>query len=369
MAEERRKLRKKAALFCLAIIVLAYVSCGIMGAYDHYMVFNPAEVTAAFLADIHDLVGGVTHLWAPYTDEQLAEMFPTAANVVVWERAGVVLLTLLCGALLAVSGMLFQNVFKNPLAGPGMLGVSSGVSLGVVVLVMMYGTAAAAMTSMRLALCYLFGAAILAFVMGAGKWISGARPFNLVDMLLVGSITAQLLGVVSSFIVLWILDDEAYITYFTISQMLVVDTSLATWVALAVALVASFVPIWLLLFRMNALAFSDTEIRLMGISPAGIKGIALLCGSIMILAAQAHVGMIGMVTLVVPFLARSWFGCEMRKQFAGNVLLGPLLVLLCRDVADLIPFVGDGIGIGSVVGIVILPIIIYVFARGSRAWE
>ena len=89
----------------------------------------------------------------------------------------------------------------------------------------------------------------------------------------------------------------------------------------------------------------------------------------MILAAQIHVGMVSLVSLVVPFLARGWFGCEFNKQLIGNVCIGTVLLLACRDICDLIPFVGDGLAIGSVVSVVAMPLFVVVMARQMREWK
>ena len=151
--------------------------------------------------------------------------------------------------------------------------------------------------------------------------------------------------------------------------MLTVDTSALSWICLGVAALVSIVPIFLLRFQMNSLAFPDDEVRVLGLSGQRLRVVALLCGGIMILAAQVHTGMVGMVSLIVPFLSRSWFGCEFSKQFTGNVCISTVLLLACRDIADLVPFVGDGLAVGSVVGLVALPLFLAVVYRQQRNWE
>ncbi len=108
---------------------------------------------------------------------------------------------------------------------------------------------------------------------------------------------------------------------------------------------------------------------MLGLNYGGLRAAALLCGSVMILAAQVHVGMVSLVSLIVPFLARSLFGCESSRQLIGNLCIGPILLLVCRDITDLIPFIGDGLAIGSVASIVMLPLFVVVMARQMRGWE
>lgn len=375
MVEERRALRRKTIAWMAALAVLAFASLGVTGAagYNYvdsesYQVFSPVEVGYALYLHAYNFIGETSHLFSSHPMSWMLENAP--GYYAVWERAGVVGVTLVCAVLLSVSGMLYQNVFKNPIAGPGMLGVGSGVSLGMMLLVWLYGASAGGFLAERYVFCYGFGAAILAFVILAGRRLSGkGKPFDIVTMLLLGSILSQLLGFIVSYVTLYVMDPSDYAIYYTLSAMLVVDTSPVSWACLGVAAIASLVPVWLLRFRLNALAFDQQEVRLFGINFTLLRAFALVCGAIMILAAQVHTGAVALVSLVVPFLSRSWFGCEFRKQLVGNVCIGTVLLLLCRDIVDLIPFVGDGIAIGSAVSVVALPLFVVIMAKQMRGWE
>lgn len=372
-AERSRFNRRVAA--CLAVLAaLAFVSLGIMGAQGRtylgsheYAFYNPVQVAYALYLRAYNAIATSTHLLGAYSSQWLTDNVPGYWAVI--SRAGVIGITIVCAVLLSTSGMLYQNVFRNPLAGPGMLGVSTGVGLGVMILVLLYGGAAQAMVGQRYALCYGLGAAILAAVMLGGRKLSGPRGTDVVSLLLVGSIFSQMLGFIVSYVTLFVMDDTDYATYFEVSQMLTVDTSALSWICLGIAALVSIVPIFLLRFQMNSLAFPDDEVRVLGLSGQRLRVVALLCGGIMILAAQVHTGMVGMVSLIVPFLSRSWFGCEFSKQFTGNVCISTVLLLACRDIADLVPFVGDGLAVGSVVGLVALPLFLAVVYRQQRNWE
>lgn len=373
--EERRTLHRKVFVSMAVLAVLVFLSLGVTGAAGGgylgsgaYVVYMPAEVARALFEHAYNTFGSISHLYNPHANEWIIENVP--GYWAIPPRAGVVGITLVCAVLLGVSGMLYQNVFRNPIAGPGMLGVSSGVSLGMMLLVAIYGASASGMLAQRYIYCYGLGAAILAFVILAGKRLSGkGRPFDIVTMLLIGAILSQLIGFVVSYVTLFVMEPDQYELYFAVSQMLVVDTSPISWAALGVAALASIVPIYLLRFPLNALAFEGEEVKLFGLNFTGLRALALICGAIMILAAQVHTGMVGMVSLIVPFMARSWFGCEFSKQFTGNMCIGTILLLACRDIADLIPFVGDGIAIGSVVSLIALPLFMMIMARQMRGWE
>ena len=239
-------------------------------------------------------------------------------------------------------------------------------------LVMLYGTAAGEMLKERYLYCYGFGAAILLFVVLAGKKLSGkGKPFDIVTMLLIGSIFGQLAGFVQQYVILFLYGDDETIqnVFIELTQMLTVDTSALSWIVLGIAFAISFIPIYLMRFRMNALAFTEEEVRLFGINFTRLRAIALICGAIMMLAAQIHTGSVGMVSMIVPFMSRSWFGTEFTKQLTGNVCIGTLLLLICRDITDCIPFVGDGLGVGMIVQIVAMPLFAVIMAKHLNTWE
>ena len=81
------------------------------------------------------------------------------------------------------------------------------------------------------------------------------------------------------------------------------------------------------------------------------------------------VGPASSFALVIPFLSRLAFGSEFRKQLWGNVLLGMAVLLVCRDLSALIPFVGVGIPIGTIAGVITLPVFIWATLFARKAWQ
>ncbi|MGI6031924.1 MAG: iron chelate uptake ABC transporter family permease subunit [Coriobacteriales bacterium] len=357
------------------LIVISFFSLCCVGAagqdYSYsgpYWFYTPLQVWDALYLHAYNAIADVTHAFDPRSKEWLLENCP--CYWAVFDKLQVVGITLICAALLSISGMLYQNVFKNPIAGPNMLGASSGIQFGVMLLVAIYGSAATDMVNMRYLLCYGIGAAILVLVMVCGKKLSRrGKPFDILSTVLIGMILGQLLGFVVQYMTLFVMDEQDYQTFYTISQMLTVDTSATSWIVLGIVSVLSILPVYLLRFKMNALSFDEQDVKLLGINYNALRIVALICGAIMMLAAQIHTGVVGMVTLLAPFLARSLFGTEFTKQFTGSICCGMIFLLVCRDITDCIPFVGDGIAIGSVVSIVALPLFILIVVRGMRSWE
>ena len=377
MRADRAAVRRNVIISAVALVIICFFSLCVMGAMGQnyayssaYAFYTPLEVVRALFEHAYNALAQITHSWSAHSNEWIRDNVPGYWGI--WNRLGVVGVTLLCGILLSISGMLYQNVFRNPLAGPGMLGASSGVSLGMLLLVVLYGANAGIMLKERYIFCYGFGAFILIMVVLAGKKLSGkGKPFDIVTMLLIGSIFGQLAGFIQQYVLLFMYGDDTTFQeiYIELTSMLTVDTSALSWACLGIAFLVSFIPIYIMRFKMNALAFEEQEVRLFGLNFTRLRSIALITGAIMLLAAQIHTGMVGMVSMIVPFMSRSWFGTEFSKQLTGNICIGTLLLIICRDITDMIPFVGDGLGIGVIVQIVAMPIFVILMAKHLNSWE
>lgn len=362
---DRAAVRRKNLAFAAALAVAVLVSL-CLGVSRTGVVYSPLDVLGCYAGWLKVNVGALFVPSLALGQADILARYPMYYEVTT--RFVYTVVTLVCGVMLAVSGMLYQNVFRNPIAAPTMLGVSNGISCGLVLLVAAYGTRAAYMTGQRYLYCFAGGVAVLALVMGLGRLASGRRGLNLVDMLLVGTIVSSLLGTVVSYVTNYLFDDAQWLVYYEINNVTDIDASGFTLAVLFVAAAASFVPVFLMRFRLNCIAFADQDMRLLGIKPTLLRFAALACGSLMILTAQTFCGTVSMVSLVVPFIARAVYGSEFRKQLAGNALIGALVLLVCRDAVSFVPFVGDGVPLGTMVTFVTLPAFVGVMAMAQRQW-
>ncbi|MBM6998773.1 iron ABC transporter permease [bacterium] len=284
-------------------------------------------------------------------------------------RVAYTVVTLACGAMLAVSGMLYQLAFRNPIAAPAMLGVSSGAQAAVVALVAGAGAQAAYLTGTRYLYSIVGGLAAMALVLALGALASGrGRGLDMVSTLLIGTIVSSAVGAVSGYVVNYLFDDAQWLAWYAIANVTDLDVSGVTFALLGAALLVALAPVVALRFRLNALSFPDPDARALGVRPLALRALAMACGSVMILVAQALCGAVSMVSLVVPFAARAVFGVEFRRQLAGSVWLGALALMACRDVASLIPLAGTGVPLGSVATIVLLPAFAWVMVAAQRQW-
>ncbi len=365
LAADRARSRTKNLILGGALLVLCVLSLG-LGVSEVGLVYTPAQVWGCVAGWFELNVVAVFDPSAALAKTRILAEYPMYYEVVT--RVVYTAITVICGALLAVSGMLYQTVFRNPIAAPTMLGVSNGVSVGLVALVWLFGTRATYMAGERYLFCFVGGLAVLLLVMGLGRLVSGRRSFNLIDMLLVGSIISSLLGTAVGYVTNYLFDDTLWLVYYELDNATDLDATGFTLAMVTGLAVLSFLPVVIFRFRMNCVAFSDTDMRLFGVNPAVMRFVALAAGSLMILTAQTFCGTVSMVSLVVPFVARAVFGTEFRKQLVGNVLLGALVLLVCRDAIALVPFVGSGIPLGPMVTFVTLPAFVWVMTAAQKQW-
>lgn len=367
---DRASLRRKVAVLVGALLVACALSLGI-GVTTHEL-YGPQEVLNAcgtwFYTTFMHLFQGKN-----YTTVDIQALSPCYYQVL--NRLGITFMAVLCGALLTISGMIYQSVFRNPIAAPTMLGVASGLNIGLLAFVWAYGSAALYATAPHYLYAYGGALAVLIVVLVLSRLVNGKRWFSVVDMLLVGSIISQALGAVVLYVSYYVFDDAQWLVYTTVNEVLTVVTDPLAYVFLIVAFVVSFVPVYVLRFRLNALSFTPAEARGFGVDLYRMRYAALFFATVMVIAAMAHAGMVGMAALVVPFVSRALFGAEARKQLVGNILIGALLLVVCRGVADLLSTLLWSVGftfafpVGIVATLLCLPAFVWIMALQQRAWE
>lgn len=361
LVQQRSSTRKKCAVIGAILVVVALASLPI-GVNDHVL-HSPAEVVSAFQTFfwlVAQLFQGHT-----YNATQVMQLSPAFYQVL--GRLGATFVCILCGIMTALAGSLYQMVFRNPIAAPTMLGVNSGVSLGVIFLVIAYGSGAMYLTGQRYLLCYIGAIAILAIVvaltlaLGHGKLVP-------VDMLLIGSVVSSLVGQFVIYYSYCFFDTETWSLFNDLNEMLNINLEPLSYLCLIGAFCVSVTPVALMSFRMNLVAMDPDETRLLGVDPSRLRLVALVCGTIMIISAQVHVGTVAIVALVVPFVSRSVFGVEFKKQLVGDLLLGALVVLVSADLMALVRILLFQNGIvldvplGAIANVAVIPIFVWALA-------
>ena len=366
-AENRKQIRTKVVATGVALAVLAVFSlCTVP-----YLkgLISPLEVLSCYKLWAQQAIVSFTDPTNLLEPAEISKLCPTYYATM--NQVAVTFITIVSGVALSVSGTLYQHVFRNPIASPTMLGVSGGINLGIGVMVLLFGVAAQELLNLRYLFTYGFVIIALAIIFIFGRLMSGkGRELNIINLLLVGTIVNQLIGVVITYLTWYVFDTNQFETYNYISEAISTDSTLLSLLLLTVGCVVAIIPIFLMRFRLNVLSFGEQDMKMLGVSPQRIRLVALICGTILIVSAQIHTGNVAMISLVVPFVSRFLFGAEFSKQFWGNILLGAALLLLCKCILLLLPFsLTTVMGVGPVVNFVVLPVFVWMIATQQRSWS
>ncbi len=252
-----------------------------------------------------------------------AEPDPTAAAVLWSLRAPRVAMAILAGAVLAAGGCVMQTLFRNPLAEPGLLGLSSGAALGAslaLVLALEFGRYAGAVVPLS-----AFGGALLVATL-VTRLAAGTGGPRVASMLLAGlainAIAGAGIGLLAT-----IADDAALrgITFWLFGSV-----GKAPWPAIATAtvpiLAALLIPM-ALARRMNVLMLGEAEAFHLGVNVAALKRWLLLSVILGVGTAVSLTGIIGFVGLIVPHAVRLLVGHDNRAVLAVSALWGAVLLV------------------------------------------
>lgn len=358
------------ALLCLMSLCLPYHGVNTTGSSG--VIYSPQDTLDCyalwFQINVMPLFDTTLQSRTGLMLAQFEEAHPTIIYQLIIQRGAVTLVVIACGILLAVSGMLFQTAFRNPLATPTMLGVSDGVTLGCIIFAYQGYMSAADNMGLYLMLVYGFGALAVVVVLLLSRVMSGKNFSSIFDMLLLGTVLCQLLGGVNAYITNFGMDSETWERFYNLQQAGDVLNYPQTWVVVAVVFVACIIPVVALRFRFNLISFNDDEGKLMGARPVLLRAGALVLGSVMQLAAIASIGQVAMLSLAVPFLVRYLMPSDFRYQLLGNVILGTIVLLVCIAVQHFAVIGSVVVPVGTLVSVLVVPFFVWAVALQSNKW-
>ncbi len=275
------------------------------------------------------------------------------------------LLGLAVGGVLALSGVAMQGLFRNPLADPGLVGVSSGASLGAAIAIVggsSFGGLPDAFGPYLLSICaFLGGLGVTALVYRLGR---RNGQTSVAVMLLAGIALTALAG--STVGLFTYLADDATLRTLTFWNLGSLNGASYTrlWPLLFVTVAVS---LWLprRASALNALLLGESEANHLGINVEGLKRELVFCTALGVGAAVAAAGMIGFVGLVVPHLVRLLAGPDHRVLLPASVLAGAALLLFADLIARLALAPAE-MPIGIVTAFLGAPFFLYLLLRGRH---
>ena len=273
---------------------------------------------------------------------------------------------ILVGMGLSVSGLLMQTLFRNPLAGPYVLGLSSGSSLGVAVVVMGAAVVPSQLAgllqspySIILASC-LGSLAVLVAVLVVAQQLKDTMAILVVGLMF-GSFSSALVAVLSYF------SSAEALQKFTFWSL----GSLGNLGWDSIAILGSCVALGLLLSvftlkALNALLLGENYAKTIGIPFSQTKYILIIATAILAGSITAYVGPIAFIGLAVPHLAKLLFQTSQHQVlFVATLLLGAAVLLLC-DILTQLPGTSIFLPINAITSIIGAPIVIWLLVKKQR---
>ena len=255
------------------------------------------------------------------------------AAVLVSIRVPRIILGIIVGAGLAVSGAAMQGLFRNPLADPALIGVSSGAALAAVLVIVLgttvFGAVIGPLGQAAIPLAAFIGGFGITLLVYRLSRLGGAT--DVANLLLAGIAINAIAGAATG-LVTYMADDQQLrtLTFWAMGSL-----GGATWHQIGVAmpfLLAGMIGIPLYARALNVLLLGEAEAGHLGFPVERLKQVMILLVALAVGASVALTGVIGFVGLMVPHLLRLWTGPDHRLLLPGSALLGASLLL----VADLL---------------------------------
>lgn len=276
------------------------------------------------------------------------------------------LLTILVGAALGISGAVLQGLFRNPLVEPSIIGVSSGSALGTMAVIMLFGFFwADASTTLIFWLrpMFAFGGGLLATI--ATLSISQKEGKTQITYLLLSGIAISALAMALIGFAIFYANDNQLRTY---TFWTLGDLSGATWnkIYIMLPLVSISLVILLSLGRsLNAIAIGETEAFHSGVSIERVKKTAIFLSALVVGTSVAFVGIISFIGLVVPHIVRMARSADHTVVLPTSALGGASLLLLSDIIARTVVSPSE-LPIGVVTATIGAPFFIYLIVNAKR---
>ncbi|HXK76214.1 MAG TPA: iron ABC transporter permease [Bacteroidaceae bacterium] len=282
-----------------------------------------------------------------------------AYNIIIKSRLPQAITALVAGAGLAVSGLMMQTVFHNPLAGPSVLGISSGASLGVAFVVLLSGSIGGnALSTMgligevALSISAVIGAlSIMALILFVSQTVRGHVTLLIIGVM-IGYVANAIIGVLKFFSVEE--DIRAYVIWGLGSFARVSGDQVQVFIYLMLILL----PISMLLTKtLNLMLLGEGYARNLGLNIRRARHLVIATSGVLVAIVTAYCGPIIFLGLAVPHLCRSLFHTsDHRLLMPGVMLMGATLALLCNLIARM-PGLEGALPVNSVTALIGAPVV------------
>ena len=316
------------------------------------LLFTALAALTLFLFLLDLAVGAVAvplgDVWAALTGGDCPR---ATAKIILNIRLIKAVVALLAGAALSVSGLQMQTLFRNPLAGPYVLGISSGASLGVALVVL-----AGVGSSIGIAGAAWLGAAIVLVVIAA----VGHRIKDIMVILILGMMFSSGIGAVVQ-ILQYVANDESLKMFVIWTMGSLGDVTFNQLAVLIPSIIAGLLLAVITIKPLNLLLFGEEYAVTMGLNVRRSRGLLFLSTTLLAGTVTAFCGPIGFIGLAMPHVTRMLFrNSDHRVLVPGTVLSGASVLLLCDLVFKLFT-----LPINAITALLGIPIVVWVVLRNK----
>lgn len=312
-----RTVKTKHSLIILVLIISLIFSIGL------FTTIGTAKVS---VLDIFKIVGSKISVLENYID---TSNIPDSSKTIIWNiRLPRVLLGALVGASLSIAGAAFQGMFKNPMADPYVIGISSGAALGATLAIVFKIN----VNILRIPTITVFafaGALIAVSIVYSIAKVKNKVPVT--TLLLAGVAVGQFLTAIMSFLMVIFDKDMVKITYWTLGSL-----SGKGWdpvISISIPIIACMIAISFFARDLNILLTGEESAQSLGVDVEKTKTYILLLGTLITAISVSVSGIIGFVGLIIPHIVRLLIGPDHRVLLPASALLGGIFMIFADTIA------------------------------------
>ena len=315
------------------------------------LAFGSVDIPVGRIVDILSGKGSGNKAWDIIILQSRIPMIATAA---------------LAGAALSISGLLLQTTFNNPLAGPSILGVSSGAGLGVAIVILAMGGSLGGLLGenvgsyIAILVGALIGAGMVLVLLIAFSMIVRSNTMLLIIGILVSYLTSSVVQLLNS-----VATEEGVHNYVSWGFGNFSGVSVAQMPVYAGIIILALIGSALMVKPLNAMLLGSRYARNLGVNVTRSRNVLLLITGVLTAVVTAFCGPIGFIGLAVPHIARLSLGTSNHSRLIpATILAGADIALLCALVSVINPH--GIIPINAITPIIGVPIILYIILNRRR---
>lgn len=302
------------------IIILSLVLVASIG------LFSVIGTASIGWIDVFRIIGSKTPLLRNYID--VSDILATHQTIIWSIRLPRVLLGVLVGASLSIAGAAFQGMFKNPMADPFVIGISSGAALGAAIAIILRVSIPIIGVS-AISIFAFVGALITVFTVYNISRIKDKVPVT--TLLLAGIAIGQFLTAIMSFLMVIYSNDMAKIIYWTMGSL--AGKGWEPLLRISLPVIGSIVLINFFARDLNIMLTGEESAKSLGINVEKTKTYILILATFMVSMVVSISGIIGFVGLIIPHIVRIIIGPDHRVLLPASALTGGIFMIFADTIA------------------------------------